>query len=488
MDRQNSNSNHPFESGISPWSDTALHKSAEWKYCRGDSYCVEFAADPIGVIFIRISGWSTEEDIRAASPFYTRIVNEMQWNEKPLMLHFDCTELQGMDLSARRLFFNNLFTASIAQGVAFCSPCSLIKSYIQLGRTFRRSNMNVSICDGWQQGCNEIRSWLKDRNPECTLPEIQIDYGDGGVAEDQTEIDKVLSIISEVEWAAPGASGDIQAVDISPSWKPFLDVISLLKHDLDNLNIRRSQRLAELQEETVREETLQKQMSLALVESQRARSNFEQESRRNITLSRVVVDTQKETLFALGEIIESRSKETANHVRRVAEYSVLLARFRGMDEREQQYIMHASPMHDAGKVAIPDAVLNKPGKLTDEEFEIMKSHARKGYDMLKGAHYEIMAHAATIAYQHHEKWNGKGYPNGLIGEAIHPFGRIVALADVFDALGSDRCYKKAWPLEKIFDLLQKEKGEQFDPELVDVFFNNISEFLMIRERFPDAIS
>jgi response regulator RpfG family c-di-GMP phosphodiesterase len=203
-------------------------------------------------------------------------------------------------------------------------------------------------------------------------------------------------------------------------------------------------------------------------------------------LTREVVNNQKETLFALGEIIETRSRETANHIRRVAEYSACLAGHYGMDDREQQYILHASPMHDAGKVAIPDAILNKPGKLTIEEFEIMKDHSRRGWELLKGSNHEIMMHGATIAYQHHEKWNGKGYPNGLVGEETHIFGRIVALADVFDALGSDRCYKKAWPLEQILDLIKSEKSEHFDPNLVDLFFANIADFLQIRERYPDA--
>jgi response regulator RpfG family c-di-GMP phosphodiesterase len=158
----------------------------------------------------------------------------------------------------------------------------------------------------------------------------------------------------------------------------------------------------------------------------------------------------------------------------------------GQSEREQQHILHASPMHDAGKIAIPDSILNKPGKLTDEEFTVMKSHAQIGYEMLSGSQLEIMQLAAIIACQHHEKWNGKGYPQGLKGEGIHTFGRIVALADVFDALGSDRCYKKAWPLEKILELLQTERGAHFDPVLIDLFFKNMDGFLAIRERFPDA--
>ena len=198
-------------------------------------------------------------------------------------------------------------------------------------------------------------------------------------------------------------------------------------------------------------------------------------------LSQEIEDTQKEVVFTMGAIGESRSKETGNHVKRVAEYSKILALAYGLAEEEAELLKQASPMHDIGKVAIPDAILNKPGKLTNEEFDHMKRHAELGYEMLKHSDRELLKAAATVANEHHEKWNGRGYPQGTSGEEIHIYGRITAVADVFDALGSDRVYKKAWNDENIFKLFKEERGEHFDPKLVDLFFENIDEILGIRE-------
>ena len=195
--------------------------------------------------------------------------------------------------------------------------------------------------------------------------------------------------------------------------------------------------------------------------------------------------TQKEIVYKMGEIGESRSKETGNHVKRVAEYSKLLATLYGLDEKEAEILFTASPMHDIGKVAIPDSVLNKPGKLTSEEFEVMKSHSEIGYEVLKGSNREVLKAAATVAYQHHEKWNGTGYPRGLKGEDIHIYGRITSVADVFDALGHNRCYKPAWELEKILALFEEEKGKMFDPRLIELFIENLDKFLEIRDKFQD---
>jgi response regulator RpfG family c-di-GMP phosphodiesterase len=187
----------------------------------------------------------------------------------------------------------------------------------------------------------------------------------------------------------------------------------------------------------------------------------------------------------MGEIGESRSKETGNHVKRVAEYSYILAKGAGMSEEEAEVLKMASPMHDIGKVAIPDAVLKKPGQLTDEEYRIMQSHTVIGYNLLKNSKRRILKAAAIVAHEHHEKWDGTGYPRGLAGEDIHIYGRITAVADVFDALASDRVYKKAWDLERIIDLFRRERGRHFDPRLVDVFLEHLPAFLDIRDRFAD---
>ncbi len=204
-------------------------------------------------------------------------------------------------------------------------------------------------------------------------------------------------------------------------------------------------------------------------------------------LNKEIEDTQREVIFTMGAIGESRSKETGNHVRRVAEYSKLLAILYGLDEKEAELIKEASPMHDIGKVAIPDHILNKPAKLTKEEFAIMQRHAEIGYEMLKHSNRPILKTAAIISYQHHEKYNGKGYPNGLKGDEIHIYGAITAVADVFDALGSERVYKKAWGIDKIIKLFEEERGESFHPELIDIFLKNIDKFLEIKSKYEDKI-
>ncbi|MES2297902.1 MAG: DUF3369 domain-containing protein [Pseudomonadota bacterium] len=206
----------------------------------------------------------------------------------------------------------------------------------------------------------------------------------------------------------------------------------------------------------------------------------------NISLKQEIEDTQKEVVFCMGAIGETRSKETGNHVKRVAEYSKLLALKMGLSAKEAELIKQASPMHDIGKVGIPDAVLNKPGKHTPEEWAIMQTHAQLGYDMLQGSQRAILKAAATVAITHHEKWDGSGYPKGTSGADIHVFGRITALADVFDALGSDRCYKKAWPLEEILDLLRRERGRHFDPAMVDVLLRDLPDFLQVRDSMRDV--
>lgn len=195
--------------------------------------------------------------------------------------------------------------------------------------------------------------------------------------------------------------------------------------------------------------------------------------------------TQKEIIFRMGEIGESRSRETANHVKRVAEYSRVLAIGLGMDEDEADLIKMASPMHDIGKVGIPDSILNKPGKLTDDEFKQMQYHTEDGYKLLKDSPRKILKTAAVIAHEHHEKFNGKGYPRGISGKNIHIYGRITAVADVFDALASDRVYKPAWPLEKVIKVFKEEQGEHFDPKLINVFFDNLEEILDIKEKYDD---
>ncbi len=204
-------------------------------------------------------------------------------------------------------------------------------------------------------------------------------------------------------------------------------------------------------------------------------------------LMKEIEETQKEVVFTMGAIAESRSKETANHVKRVAEYSKIFAHYYGLSEEEAEILKQASPMHDIGKVAIPDAILNKPARLTQKEFEIMKQHTNIGYDMLKNSQRALMKAAAIVAYEHHERFDGEGYPRGLKGYDIHIYGRITAIADVFDALGSKRVYKDAWEDEKIFEYIKERAQTQFDPKLVEIFFEHLDEFLSVRDAFKDEI-
>lgn len=214
-------------------------------------------------------------------------------------------------------------------------------------------------------------------------------------------------------------------------------------------------------------------------------ASYSGKSLESIMLLEEIMDTQKEIIFAMGEIGESRSKETGNHVRRVAQYSYILGLGLGMSEAEADRLRSASPMHDIGKVAIPDAILQKPGKLTNDEFDWMKKHAEIGYHLLRSSKRQLLQAAAIVALQHHEKWDGTGYPKGLKGEEIHIYGRITAIADVFDALGSERVYKPSWELERILSFMQEERGKHFDPLVVDVFFEQLPQLLEIRDRDAD---
>lgn len=205
----------------------------------------------------------------------------------------------------------------------------------------------------------------------------------------------------------------------------------------------------------------------------------------NAVLNQEIDESQKEMIFTLSEIAEHRSNETGKHVKRVALYSKILARAYGLSPVEVDTIYSASPMHDIGKMAIPDDILCKPGRLDDDEMDVMKTHAAIGHDMLKSSKRDTLKMSAIIANEHHEKYDGSGYPKGLKGEAIHIFARIVALADVFDALGSRRAYKKPWTMDDILAFLKKESGKHFDPKLIELFFENLAEIQAIHEEHKD---
>jgi putative two-component system response regulator len=204
------------------------------------------------------------------------------------------------------------------------------------------------------------------------------------------------------------------------------------------------------------------------------------------TVQRELGIAREETILRLAKAAEFRDDETAAHLQRMSHYCRLLARKRGLDDYRCEMLLVASPMHDVGKIGIPDSILLKPGRLTPDEYQIMKQHAEIGYRILSGSQSPLVQLAATIAHTHHEKWNGSGYPLGLSGDAIPIEGRIAAVADVFDALTSARPYKAAWTVEDATALMLKGRAEHFDPDLVDLFLGSMDEILQIRDEFRDV--
>jgi len=202
---------------------------------------------------------------------------------------------------------------------------------------------------------------------------------------------------------------------------------------------------------------------------------------KEITLRHEILSSQKEVLHTLGELGEWRSKETGDHVNRVSLFSEVLANAYGCSYDEVELLKMASPMHDIGKVIISDEILLKPAKLTEDEFEVMQNHTTFGWEIFHKSQHELLQTAALIAHEHHEKWDGSGYPKGMKGLDIHLFGRITAIADVFDALSHDRVYKKAWSIEETLSFIKKESGKAFEPRLVDLLLENIDEIIEIKK-------
>lgn len=198
-----------------------------------------------------------------------------------------------------------------------------------------------------------------------------------------------------------------------------------------------------------------------------------------------LVKREFETLMVLGNAAEYKDPETGNHVSRVAHYSRMLAISLGKDEEDQLNLFNASPLHDVGKIGIPDSILLKPGKLTEDEWVIMKNHSLIGFDILKDTDSAFLKSGAIIAKTHHEKFDGSGYPDGLKGDEIHLFGRIVSIADIFDALMTRRPYKDPWPFDKAIDFVKEGRGKHFDPEIVDHFLNNLDRVKKISNIFKD---
>ncbi|HIP28026.1 MAG TPA: response regulator [Sulfurovum sp.] len=193
-----------------------------------------------------------------------------------------------------------------------------------------------------------------------------------------------------------------------------------------------------------------------------------------------VEEGQKELIYTLTELMETCSAETGEHIKRVAKMAHILAKhYPLLTDADADTIFHAAPMHDIGKATIPHHILHKTEKLTDEEFAVMKTHTTVAHKFLKNSKRKMIQAADIIAMQHHERWDGSGYPKGLKGEEIHPYGRVMAVIDVFDALTHKRCYKEAWSIEDSVAYMQEHSGTRFDPQLIDVFMENIDEFVSI---------
>lgn len=205
----------------------------------------------------------------------------------------------------------------------------------------------------------------------------------------------------------------------------------------------------------------------------------------NLYLRTQIEETQREMLFLLGEAVENRSKETGYHLKRVSEYAYLLAIELGIPDSQARKIREASPLHDLGKIGIPDNILHKPGKLNMDEWEIMQTHVDIGYEMLRKSNKPVMKIAAKIARDHHERWDGKGYPRGLKGEDISIEGRILSVADVLDALLNKRCYKEPWELEDALDYIRTNSGSQFDPKVVAALEARLDEVRIICTKYQE---
>lgn len=214
-------------------------------------------------------------------------------------------------------------------------------------------------------------------------------------------------------------------------------------------------------------------------------TDIKRAEQRLLKVNEEIIETQKEVIYTLGQIIETRSKEAAKHVIRVAEYSHLIGLKYGLSPENAMLLKIAAPMHDIGKIGIPDHILNKPGALTRNEFDCIKTHTTIGYDILKKSNYKILKMAAIIALSHHERWDGSGYPQGISGKDISIYSRILSVVDVFDATSHKRCYKDAWELEDVRTHLLEERGKMFDPEIIDLFLDNWEGILEIREEYSD---
>jgi putative two-component system response regulator len=201
--------------------------------------------------------------------------------------------------------------------------------------------------------------------------------------------------------------------------------------------------------------------------------------------TRELEDERIEVIQRLGRAAEYKDDETGRHITRVSHYARILAAGIGLDEECVEMLFYATPMHDIGKIGIPESILNKPGKLTPEEFEVIKTHPAIGSEILGDSKSELLTVARNVAFYHHEKWDGSGYPSGLKGEAIPLEARLMAVADVFDAVTSKRPYKEAWPIDKAVQMIKDNAGTHFDPQIVKAFIENFDDIARVQGAYSD---
>lgn len=319
--------------------------------------------------------------------------------------------------------------------------------------------------------------WLidRERNELYTtvahgVDEIRIPYGTGIVG---SSIEQGKPIVIEDAYLDPRHNADN---DVQTGYRTR-SMITVPFRDNENIIIGAYQAINKMTADAVFSDQDLEYLTLA--------ASYAGKSLETFLLHQEIVATQREIISIMGEIGEQRSRETGNHVKRVAAYSYILALGYGLSQEEAMLLRDVSPMHDIGKIAIPDNILNKPGKLTDNEYDVMKNHTLIGQQLLGSSQRKLLRTAAIISEQHHEKWDGSGYPHGLKGEDIHIYGRITAVADVFDALSAERVYKPAWKIDRILALFREERGKHFDPNVIDVFFEKLQELLEVREQLAD---
>ncbi len=203
-------------------------------------------------------------------------------------------------------------------------------------------------------------------------------------------------------------------------------------------------------------------------------------------LEEIIETRTRETVLRLVLAAEARDTDTGQHIKRIINYTTLILKKTGLPEKKAEMIGLASAMHDIGKIGIPDDILLKPGRLTEEEMTIMQTHTEIGEKNLRDSTSKLLENGRLIAQTHHERWDGAGYPQGLKGEEIPLFGRVVCLVDVFDALISKRPYKEGLPLEKVLEIIKQGKGTHFDPELTEIFIESIDEILEIQKQYSET--